>query len=160
MIDNFTRSGNELGVSALTIATQAKDFQAQLAQREATRLNEELRLSTLKRQAVRNELLHLASAKIAADKAVVEQDLVPALRNFQQSWNNGRVQQRMINYLRFENARSAWLSRERIGTQARYDAIRPALSELANFGAGGIDPGLIAQYLQLLGVTAIAVGTN
>ena len=160
LIDNFTRSGNELGVSALTIATQAKDFQAQLAQREATRLNEELRLSTLKRQAVRNELLHLASAKIAADKAVVEQDLVPALRNFQQSWNNGRVQQRMINYLRFENARSAWLSRERIGTQARYDAIRPALSELANFGAGGIDPGLIAQYLQLLGVTAIAVGTN
>lgn len=156
----FKNASSTLGANALAITAAGQAFIAQSARAESAQLTEKLRLLRLKRIAMSNEVAQLAFAYAAIQEDKEDKDAIRALRHYTESWNQGRIQQRLISYLELDLVRSSWLSRERLGTEARYAVLKPALDELAVFGAGGIEPELIARYLELIGISAIAVGTN
>lgn len=156
ILSDFTNAGKTPGANALAITAAGQAFVAQSARADAAQLKEQSRLLKLKQTAMSNEVVQLAFSYTAIE----DQDAIRALRHYTESWNQGRIQQRLISYLEFDQERSTWLSRERLATEARYAVLKPALDELAVFGAGGIEPELIARYLELIGISAIAVGTN
>lgn len=84
-----------------------------------------------------------------------------ALYYYAAAWTKGVVPAQQLGQvaLPFLERRSK-LQRSRQAGEAWLGTLNPALATLVAYGEGGIDPHLIAELLQMLGITAIAAGVN
>jgi hypothetical protein len=84
-----------------------------------------------------------------------------ALYYYASAWSKGFIpEQQVIEITQPQVERRAKLKQSRQAGEAWLGTLKPAVATLAAYGEGGIDPQIIAQFLQVLGVTAVAVGVN
>jgi hypothetical protein len=129
------------------------------AQIEADRLAELKKLAELRVTALTQRGLQLASAGYSLQRfdATRPDRLDQALLLYGSSWDQGAIPATVA----LEDMRNGrflpWLARERTVVEATFAVLKPAVAELEAYGSGGIQPSLIAQLLQAIGVNAIAV---
>ncbi len=77
------------------------------------------------------------------------------------AWSKGFIPAQQLQEVSLPLAdRRAKLALSGQASAAWLDTLKPAVATLAAYGEGGIDPKVIAQFLQVLGITAVAVGVN
>jgi hypothetical protein len=145
--------------SAVLIDLADAQMKASNARVEAERLEKLTTLANLKLTALRNEILILQTGvdQVARGRAKPFDTL---LRAYNESWMRGRLQQSLLEHDMLNLEYTAWLERQRTATEATYAILDPAFTELGAYADGGFKPEDIARYLGVLGIGAIAVGTN
>jgi hypothetical protein len=86
---------------------------------------------------------------------------VSALSYYASAWTKGFIPAQQLQQVEVPNAtRRAKLERSRQSADAWLGTLKPGVATLAAYGAGGIDPHILAEMLQALGLGAIAAGVN
>jgi hypothetical protein len=84
-----------------------------------------------------------------------------ALYYYAAAWSRGFIPARQLQEVSLPlMERRAKLQQSRQAAEAWLGTLKPAVATLAAYGEGGIDPHIVAEFLQVLGVTAVAVGVN
>jgi hypothetical protein len=84
-----------------------------------------------------------------------------ALYHYASAWNRGAIPVQQVDEVTVALIeRRAKLQQSRKAGEVWLGALKPAVATLAAYGEGGLDPKVLADLLQVLGVGAIAVGVN
>ncbi|HKQ14125.1 MAG TPA: hypothetical protein VJT80_11890 [Steroidobacteraceae bacterium] len=98
---------------------------------------------------------------VASNNAATRQAATGTLHYFASAWTKGFIPAQQLNEVAVPLIeRRASLQQSRLAGEAWLGELKPAVATLAAYGEGGIDPHLIAELLQVLGISAIAVGVN
>jgi hypothetical protein len=159
MLDDFqrlaqARNGTLPDTTAVLIRLAAARMKMATAAIEADRLQQLERLSDMKVVALRQELLGL----LEANRSLASTASLPrALLRYSDSWSKGRLPARVLDY-EFDHVEFlAWADRERAMIEAAYAVLEPGVMELQAYGAGGFKASEIASYLNIIGLTALAL---
>jgi hypothetical protein len=101
-------------------------------------------------------------AKLLADKDPATSRAANAtLYYYAAAWTQGFIPSQQLSVVTEPLVeRRAKIQRNRQAGEAWMGTLKPAVATLAAYGEGGIDPHVIAELLQVLGIGAIAVGVN
>jgi len=101
------------------------------------------------------------------EKLLMDKDPAPrrmaaaALYDYAAAWSKGFIPAKQLQEVSLPLLeRRAKLQQSRLASDAWLGTLKPAVATLAAYGAGGIDPHVVAEFLQVLGITAVAVGVN
>ena len=151
---NAAQSHTLPNTSGILVQLAAARMQQSTANIEAERLQSMLRMSRLRVAALMQELdmLRQAHNQLRGTNPSFERALV----RYSSSWEDGRIPAAVLRQDMTNVAYTSWSQRERVVVEAAYAALEPAAAELQTYGAGGIRASEIAQYLNVLGLGAIA----
>jgi len=149
------RAGTLPDTAGVLVALADVRMRQATAKIEADRLAELDRLSKIRLVALRRRAILLADAKVVIAKDNTA--WLPALRRYNDSWNNGSIPASVITNDMTKARYLPWLDRERAVVDAGYAVLAPAVVQLQAYGKGGIKPETIAQFLQAIGLGSIAV---
>jgi len=99
-------------------------------------------------------------AEILGHSKDLNKAVAATLVYYAEAWNRGITRAMEIEREQYLLQRRAKLERSRRAGSAWVGTIKPGVDTLASYGAGGIDPQVIANLLQAIGVGAIAGGVN
>lgn len=100
-------------------------------------------------------------ARLLESKGKPARDASEALYYYSLAWSKGFIPTRQINEVSLPLIdRQAKLQLSRQAGEAWLGTLKPAVATLAAYGEGGLDPHILAELLQVLGIGAIAVGVN
>lgn len=88
------------------------------------------------------------------------EDLGRALLDFNRSWTEGRIPERVDEIKLEQESRKIDLQVAQANAVAWDGAIKAAMTQLNAFGQGGVAPEAIANFLKLAGLAVIARGVN
>lgn len=95
----------------------------------------------------------------AKDAAARRRGTATALYYYSAAWSRGFIPAQQLQEVAAPLVdRRAKLQLSRQASDAWLGTLKPAVATLAAYGEGGIDPKVIAQFLQVLGIAAVAVG--
>lgn len=98
--------------------------------------------------------------KFLSDRAH-SQAAVASLQYYADAWTRGFIPAQQLRHVEEPLAtRRFKLTRSQQAADAWLGTLKPGVATLAAYGAGGIDPHVIAELLQAVGLGAIAVGVN
>jgi len=142
--------------SAILVDIAFQEYVSGQADIELQRLQSLRDLKALELEAMISEvrLLNLA------ERERKQEQRTKAIRRYANSWKNGRIQQSLFDTERRFVDRFARQDHEEQAVGTMYAMIDPALNELQVYASGGVSAELIARYLNLVGVGAIAYGVN
>lgn len=84
-----------------------------------------------------------------------------ALYHYASAWNRGAIPVQQVDEVTLPLIeRRAKLRQSRQAGEVWLGTLKPAVATLAAYGEGGLDPHVLAELLEVLGVGAIAVGVN
>jgi hypothetical protein len=83
-----------------------------------------------------------------------------AVMYYAEAWTRGFAAYQIASRHEYIDQRRGDLAVGRLAAAAWVGSLKPAVQTLANYGAGGFDPKVLARLIQSLGVAAIAVGVN
>ena len=83
-----------------------------------------------------------------------------ALMYYAAAWTRGFALDAVAARRGYIDQRRGKLANSRLASAGWLGSLKPAVETLASYGAGGFDPQIIAQLIQALSVTGIAVGVN
>jgi hypothetical protein len=168
---------NALAVAKAWLVYQANLAKAELAQAQAKEAVVQARLAAVTEQVyylsrAGQQLASIRTSPALADGAgfarllaskdpETKQAASGTLHYYTSAWNKGFIPTKQLNQVANPLIeRRAKLQQSRQAGEAWLGALKPAVATLAAYGEGGIDPHLIAELLQVLGIGAIAVGVN
>ncbi len=157
-LDTIYRGGKGTlpDVSGVLVALADVRMRQATAKIEADRIAELDRLNKLRVAALRQRAIFLADAEFAlAPKS--DEAVMIALRHYRDSWNMGAVPAIVIRNDMVKSRYLPWVDREKAVVEAGYAVLAPAAAQLSAYGKGGLKPETIAEFLQALGLGAIAV---
>ena len=101
-------------------------------------------------------------SKLLADKSLATSRAANgALYYYAAAWTKGFIPAQQLNEVTNPLIeRRAKLQQSRKSGEAWLGTLKPAVATLAAYGEGGVDPHVLAELLQVLGLGAIAVGVN
>jgi hypothetical protein len=168
---------NALAVAKAWLVYQASLASADLTQAQAQEAAVHARLAAVTEQVYYLSRAGQQLASIRTSPALVEgagfarllaskdsdtkQAATGTLHYYASAWTKGFIPTQQLNQVAIPLIeRRAKLQQSRQAGEAWLGALKPAVATLAAYGEGGIDPHLIAELLQVLGIAGIAVGVN
>lgn len=149
-------SGKLPDLSGILVALADVRMRQEIAKIESDRLNDLFNLANRQIDTLREQAIYLADAQDALSRSGTE-SFGGALLFYTSSWNKGRIPHAVIADAMVTNRYLPWVARERSIVSASYAMLAPAATELNAYGKGGLTAATIAQYLQVIGLGAIAV---
>ncbi|MBY0511555.1 MAG: hypothetical protein K2P94_15570 [Rhodospirillaceae bacterium] len=170
--------------SALLIAIAEQEYIADVAQAEAQALKSANDISAQQISIMVKEVKWLSTSRyylcripettsdkcdlpdgnfatlLASKSGEVSRPAASAFIAFRESWNHGQIPMRVLEYRADDLKRERALAVDSATREGWVKILKPAISEIEKFGAGGIKPETIAEILHLIGIGAIAVGVN
>ena len=83
-----------------------------------------------------------------------------ALRHYDTAWTRGLIVKTTASIAASGLNQQFAVEKARQNAKAWFDILKPAIDELAAYGAGGIKPGTISSLIQALGLSYIGLGVN
>lgn len=83
-----------------------------------------------------------------------------ALLYYAAAWTRGFTLDAIASRVGYLDQRRAKLATGRTAAAAWVGSLKPAVETLASYGSGGFDPQIVAQLIQALSLTGVAVGVN
>jgi hypothetical protein len=166
---------NAIAVAQAWFKYVASQASADLAQAQALEAVVHARLEAVTEQVyylsrAGDALTHISKSPAPADgagfsrlltSAATKQQATAALHYFASAWTKGFIPDQQLKQVAGPLIeRRAKLQQSRHAGEAWLGTLKPAVATLAAYGEGGIDPHLIAELLQVLGIAGIAVGVN
>jgi hypothetical protein len=150
------KSGRLPDLSGVLVALADVRMRQEISKIESDRLDDLINFANRQINALRDQAIYLAEARNAMEQQSAT-SFSSALLFYLSSWNKGHIPQSVIADAMVTSRYLPWLARERAVVSAGYAMLAPAASELNAYVKGGLTPATFAQYLQVLGLGAIAV---
>jgi hypothetical protein len=168
---------NALAATKAWLVYIATRGDTQLAQAQAEQAVLDARLAAVARQVYYLSLAGKALGSISSkpalkdneglEKLLTDKDPATsraagtALYYYAAAWTKGFIPAQQLKEVALPLVlRRAKLQQSRQAGEAWVGTLKPAVATLVAYGEGGIDPHVIADLLQVLGITAVAVGVN
>jgi hypothetical protein len=166
---------NALAVAQAWFKYVASQASADLAQAQAMEAVVHARLEAVTEQVyylsrAGDALTHISKSPALADgvgfsrlltSAGTKQQATAALHYFASAWTKGFIPDQQLKQVAAPLIeRRAKLQQSREAGEAWLGTLKPAVATLAAYGEGGVDPHVIAELLEVLGIAGIAVGVN
>jgi hypothetical protein len=144
-------------VNALLVALAYEQYQVGLNQLMGQTLQKKILIYQEQREALVNEVSHLARARIAANrlkvamgKALPDLNAATVLTEVNAAWSVGQYRYELAQYADIDLTRRDAVARSRQVASAWTNLLQPGFAELTAYGKGGIDAQTVASFLNAL----------
>ncbi len=151
------RQNSRPSVNALLVALAYEQYQVGLNQLMGQTLQKKILVYQEQREALIDEVAHLARARIAADKLSLPMgDALPnpgaatVLTEVNAAWSVGQYRYELAEYADIDLTRRDAVARSRQVASAWTNLLQPGFAELTAYGKGGIDAQTVANFLTAL----------